>query len=116
MNSVFVKQIPRLLASRGDANVRAKPKGQLYWDCLKAQICARLHGLDGCGVYHRQLASLPGATPLSIAAVMGDKALVQLLLEHDAEHIKNERGDSPEDLARAAGHTDLLPILSTFAV
>jgi len=29
---------------------------------------------------------------LSIAAVMGDKALVQLLLEHDAEHIKNLGG------------------------
>lgn len=105
-----------LLAARGDANERAEPKGQLYWDCLKAQVCVKLHGLDKCGVYQRQLASLPGATALSIAAVMGDKALVQLLLEHDAEHIKNERGDSPEDLARAGGHTDLLPILSTFAV
>jgi len=35
----------RLLAARGDANERAEPKGQLYWDCLKAQVCVKLHGL-----------------------------------------------------------------------
>ena len=32
------------------------------------------------------MASFPGATALSIAAVTGDQRLVKLLLEHDAEH------------------------------
>ena len=105
-----------LLSSRGDANARAKPRGLLYKECLRARISVALWGLEGCTVYQRQMASLPGATPLSIAAVMGDQSLVRLLLEHDAEHIANDRGDTPEDLARAAGHTDLLPILSTFYV
>jgi len=105
-----------LLSSRGDANARAKPRGLLYKECLRARVSAALWGLEGCTVYQRQMASLPGATPLSIAAVMGDQSLVRLLLEHDAEHIANDRGDTPEDLARAAGHTDLLPILSTFYV
>lgn len=54
---------------------------------------------------------------MSIAAVMGDKALVQLLLENDAQvDIQNNRGDTAEDLARASVHHDLLQILSTFAV
>lgn len=105
-----------LLSYSGDVNAQAKPHGLLYWDCLKARFAAKLWGLEGCGVYQRQMAALPGATPLSLAAVMGDKALVTLLLDNDAEHIANDRGDTPEDLARAAGHSELLPILSTFFV
>ena len=94
----------------------AEPRGLLYWDCMRAWVCATLWGLEGCGVYQRQMASLPGATPLSIAAVMGDQALVQVLLENDSEHVANDRGDTPEDLARAAGHTELRPLLCTFSV
>jgi len=105
-----------LLSSRGDANARAKPRGLLYKECLRARVSAALWGLEGCTVYQRQMATLPGATPLSIAAVMGDQRLVKLLLEHDAEPVANDRGDTPEDLARAAGHTDVLPLLSTFYV
>lgn len=46
-----------------------------------------------------------------------NQALVQLLLESHADlQIANDRGDTPEDLARACGYSDLLPILSTFAV
>ena len=105
-----------LLSSRGDANAQAKPHGLLYWHCMRARVSAALWGLEGCGAYQRQMASFPGATPLSLAAVMGDQRLVKLLLENDAEHIANDRGDTPEDLARAAGHTELLPILSTFYV
>ncbi|CAE7706212.1 warA [Symbiodinium sp. CCMP2592] len=105
-----------LLSSRGDANARATPRGLLYKECLRARVSAALWGLEGCTVYQRQMASLPGATPLSIAAVMGDQNLVKLLLEHNAEPVANDRGDTPEDLARAAGHTDVLPLLSTFYV
>jgi len=48
---------------------------------------------------------------------MLEQALVQLLLENHADlQIANDRGDTPEDLARACGYSDLLPILSTFAV
>ena len=41
---------------------------------------------------------------------------MKVLLENDAEHVANDRGDTPEDLARAAGHTELLPLLCTFSV
>ena len=85
-----------LLSSRGDANARCKPRGLLYKECLRARVSAALWGLEGCTVYQRQMASLPGATALSIAAVMGDQRLVRLLLEHDAEHIANDRGDTPK--------------------
>lgn len=47
----------------------------------------------------------------------GDKGLVELLLELHAEvDIPNYRGDTPEALARAGGHRDLLPLLDTFGV
>ena len=105
-----------LLSARGDVNAQAKPRGWFYWECMRARVSASLWGLEACSVYKRQMASLPGATPLSIAAVTGDQRLVKLLLENDAEHVPNDRGDKPEDLARAAGHTELLPILSTFCV
>lgn len=105
-----------LLSLRCDPNMQAIPRGLLYWECLRSRISASIWGLENCGVYQRQMASLPGATPLSIAAVMGDKALVEVLLEHDAQQIPNDRGDTPEDLARAACHMDLLPILSVFSV
>jgi len=101
-----------LLNARGDANAKAQPRGQLYWECLRARASASFWGLERCGVYQRQMASLPGATPLSIAALMGDRALVQLLLDNNAEPGVNDRGDTPEDLARAAGHTELLELLS----
>ena len=105
-----------LLSVRADANAPARPQGNLYWHCMRARVCAALWGLENCGVYQRQMASLPGATALSIAAVMGDQEQVKVLLKNDAEHLANDRGDTPEDLARAAGHTELLSILSTFSV
>lgn len=105
-----------LLAFRSDVNVQAQPSGRMFWECFRARVHTAVFGLQA-SAYRRKLASLPGATPLSIAAVMGDKALVQLLLENDAQvDIQNNRGDTAEDLARASGHHDLLQILCTFAV
>eukprot|EP00434_Breviolum_minutum_P022193 symbB.v1.2.019591.t1/scaffold1610.1/size109552/2 len=84
---------------------------------IQAQLRVAIWGLDGVGAFWRKLASFPGATPLAIAALMGDKGLVQLLLELDADvELCTQRGDSPEVLARAGGHNDVAEMLSTFHV
>ena len=105
-----------LLSFRADVNAQTDPQGPLYWDCVWARVQVSLWGMES-SVYQRKMACLPGATPLSVAAMMGDKTLVQLLLDNDAEvEISNHRGDTAEDLAKVSGHTHLLPILCTFSV
>ena len=105
-----------LLSFRADVNAQTDPQGPLYWDCVWARVHVSLWGMES-SVYQRKMACLPGATPLSVAAMMGDKTLVQLLLDNDAEvEISNHRGDTAEDMARVSGHTHLLPILCTFSV
>eukprot|EP00913_Durusdinium_trenchii_P027483 g25775.t1 len=79
-------------------------------------LLARPRRFEDSTSYSRKVASIHGATPLHMAALQGDKGLVKLLLEYDAELSPNRRGDTPEDLARACGHHDLLPMLSVFQV
>ena len=50
-------------------------------ECWKARLHVAFWGLERCGSYQRQLASLPGSTPLIVAAVQGHKGLVKSLLE-----------------------------------
>ena len=105
-----------LLSFRADVNAQTDPQGSLYWACVWSRVHVSLWGMDS-SVYQRKMASLPGTTPLSVAAMMGDKTLVQLLLDNHAQlEIPNHRGDTAEDLARVSGYTDLLPILCTFSV
>lgn len=85
-------------------------------EVLTARMRVALFGLADSTSYSRKVASIHGATPLHMAALQGDKGLVKLLLEYDAELSPNRRGDTPEDLARACGHHDLLPMLSVFQV
>lgn len=110
------QSIHLLLSFRADVNLPTDPEGVMYWECLRAGVYTALWGLHSSN-YQRTMASMPGATPLAVAAMMGDKKLVQTLLDKDADvEIPNNRGHTPEDLAREAGHTHLLPILCTFAV
>lgn len=104
-------------------------------ECWKARLHVAFWGLERCGSYQRQLASLPGSTPLIVAAVQGHKGLVKSLLESrsalrshsrclqstmstgDAElHVVNDRGDTAETLARAARHHEMMPLLALFSV
>ncbi|CAK9020386.1 unnamed protein product [Durusdinium trenchii] len=106
-----------LLDWRADVNLAA---GNSDWmmtmEVLTARMRVALFGLADSTSYSRKVASIHGATPLHMAALQGDKGLVKLLLEYDAELSPNRRGDTPEDLARACGHHDLLPMLSVFQV
>ncbi|CAE7199329.1 unnamed protein product, partial [Symbiodinium pilosum] len=63
----------------------------------------------------RWWASIPGMSALHFAAMLGHEPLTKLLLDHGAEIFPNDRGDSPEDLARMGQHYHLLPLFSTFS-
>ena len=78
------ESIRLLLAFRGDVNFQAEPRGRMYEECLHARMHVEMWGV-GSSNYLRKMANLPGATPLSVAAIMGDKPVVQTLLENDAE-------------------------------
>ncbi|CAJ1372287.1 unnamed protein product [Effrenium voratum] len=105
-----------LLANRADANLPTIATGRLYLTAMLAQGLTSLWGMENCSNIIRLLASYPGITPLGCAALTGHSELVELLLEADADPLSNQRGDSPEDLARMSGHLDLLPMLQTFRV
>ena len=65
----------------------------------------------GAGVNARQAG---GFTPLMSAAMAGDRELVDLLLAHGADAtLVAEDGKAARDLAAAAGHESLLPLLGT---
>ena len=109
------RTVELLMQFRADVNLQAHPGNFMYWECFYARVRTAVRGLES-SAYDRKLASLPGATPISVAAVMGDKELVKLLMENQAEiDIRNYRGDTPEDIARASGYTDLLPLLGLFS-
>lgn len=114
-NQHATRTVELLMKFRADVNLQAHPGDFMFWECFYARVRTTLRGMEA-SAYDRKLASLPGATPISVAAVMGDKELVKLLLENQAElHIPNYRGDTPEDIARASGYTDLLPLLGLFS-
>ncbi|CAJ1380800.1 unnamed protein product [Effrenium voratum] len=105
-----------LLSFRADVNSPAAPAGRMYRVCLRGQVYTTIWGPHSSN-FQRKMANLMGATPLAIAAMMGDRAVVQTLLENDADlEIPNKLGKTPLDLARQAGHSQLLNILHTFAV
>lgn len=79
--------------------------------CHAARAHCALMGFNCSSMITRCFASLPGITPLGMSAMVGDHELTNLLLESSAELLSNERGDSPEDLARHMGHLRLLPEL-----
>ena len=62
------------------------------------------------------LASLPGVTPLGVAALVGDESLVEMLLECGAEILANDRGDLPEALAATHRHVRVLRAVSLESV
>ena len=104
-----------LLQQRANINARAKPQGPFGQQCRASQLKVAMLGYQACPAQTRFEASAPGITPLSVAALMGNEALVKVFLDFGAEMIANERGDLPEDLASMNGHTGLLPILATFS-
>jgi len=116
-NPSSARTVHLLMTHRCDVNAQIAYDSMHGWESIQAQLRVAIWGLDGAGAFWRKLASFPGATPLAIAALMGDKGLVQLLLELDADvELCTQRGDSPAVLARASGHCDVAEMLSTFHV
>ncbi|CAK9014663.1 ANK_REP_REGION domain-containing protein [Durusdinium trenchii] len=107
-----------LIMQRADVNVPARPTMLFGLICGLSQSRANLCGFDACPARTRFFASLPGLTPLGIAASVGSETLVNLLLEHRAEPEQpNGRGDVPRYLALANGHKHVYALLEdTFSI
>ena len=111
-------EITRLLLSHGaDLNLQARPCHAFKIISWAARAYFHVVNL-GCSsmMSLKVLASLPGLTPVGFAALLGDSAVTQVLVDAGAEMLTNERGDSPSDLAMANLHEGLLPCLSTFSI
>ncbi|CAE7353783.1 unnamed protein product [Symbiodinium sp. CCMP2592] len=105
-----------LLAHRADPNARARPTGMFAAVARLARVQASLWGLRNCLTKTRYAASVAGITPLGMAALVGDEQLACLFLEIGAELSANDRGDLPDDLARANRHHHLVSVLSLLPV
>lgn len=105
-----------LLAHRADPNARAMPTGMFAAFARLARVQASLWGLRNCLTKTRYAASVAGITPLGMAALVGDEQLACLFLDIGAELSANDRGDLPEDMARANRHHHLVSVLSLLPV
>jgi ankyrin repeat protein len=54
--------------------------------------------------------------PLHYAAMRGDKGIVELLIDQGAYSFRNSLGETPEDIARRLGHSDVAAILAEMPV
>ncbi|CAE7270046.1 unnamed protein product [Symbiodinium pilosum] len=104
-----------LLAHRADVNACARPVNDLLWICRQARLRTAFYGFANCNMTTRLWASFAGITPLGYAAMVGHEQLTKLFLKYGAESFPNERGDTPEDLARNNHHYHLIPLLATFS-
>ncbi|CAE7633897.1 ANKHD1 [Symbiodinium sp. CCMP2592] len=104
-----------LLEHRADVNARSAPSDEFSWECRKARVRVAVLGFANCNMMTRLRASMSGISPLGYAALVGHGQLTQLFLDHGADPTPNDRGDTPEDLARRNHHYHLIPLLATFA-
>ena len=105
-----------LLDHRADVNARAVTSGLFKWVCRLARAQTALSGFSACAAKTRFFASLDGITPLGMAALVGDRRLTEMFLEHGAGEMPNDRGDGPEDLANANQHFQLRSMLEVVSV
>ncbi|CAE7888746.1 ANK2 [Symbiodinium microadriaticum] len=103
-----------LLENRANVNARSTPHGEFLWECRKARVQVAVLGFANSNMMTRLRASMPGITPLGYAALVGHGQLTKLFLDYGADPTPNERGDTPETLARRNHHHHLMPMLATF--
>ncbi|CAE7246569.1 Alpha-latrotoxin-Lt1a [Symbiodinium microadriaticum] len=104
-----------LLAQHADVNARTVLSGSLALWCRAARAKLAVVGFENCNVLTRLGACMGGISPLGYAAMVGHEQLAQLYLDNGADLLPNDRGDTPEDLARYNQHYHLLPLLATFS-
>ena len=113
----YAKEIAALLIShRADVNRRVRPRNRYCFLCAVARAECAFNGFGASSLMTRVFASMPGITPLGMAALVGAESMTNLLLESGAEPMANDRGDTPEDLAAANQHFHVLQSLATFSV
>jgi len=94
-----------LIAHQADLNAQASPMGMFGCACRLAQFMFRFSDFSTASAATKFFGSIEGLTPLGFASFFGDLALVNCLLEADADpSIRNSRQDRPEDIARAQGN------------
>lgn len=105
-----------LLEHRADINGRKEISGILMRQHLHARAHLAVYGFASCNMVMRLRASMAGLSPLGYAAMVGHEGLTKLFLDHGADPMPNDRGDSPADLARNNHHYHLLPFLEVSSV
>ena len=114
-NRYATEIVSMLISHRADINSRARPQNRFFWLCATARAECALTGLEAASLMTRVFASMPGITPLGMAALVGAESVANLLLDLGAERLANDRGDLPEDLAAANQHPNVLQSLATFS-
>ena len=105
-----------LLAARAEPNtvsVQSAFWGNLTW---MARLKVSLLGREFCRPKTREFASLPGQTALLKASMCGSEESCELLLRHGAEVLPNDFGETPQSLAVAQGHYNVLHLFETVSV
>eukprot|EP00439_Symbiodinium_sp_Y106_P021187 s1799_g2.t1 len=105
-----------LLEHRADINARKEISGILMRQHLHARAHLAVYGFASCNMVLRLRGSMAGLSPLGYAAMVGHEGLTKLYLEHGADPMPNDRGDTPADLARNNHHYHLLPFLEVSSV
>ncbi|CAE7633847.1 unnamed protein product [Symbiodinium sp. CCMP2592] len=105
-----------LLEHRADINARKEISGILMRQHLHARAHLAVKGFASCNMVMRLRASMAGLSPLGYAAMVGHEGLTKLYLEHGADPMPNDRGDTPADLARNNHHYHLLQFLEVSSV
>ena len=111
-----VEVVRLLLEARAEPNTQSRQDA--FWGFLSwsARAKVALWGREACAPQVRDFASLPGLTPLLKAAMYGCEEISELLLQHGAQALPNDRGETCEDLAKAQGHYNVLHLFDTVSV
>ncbi|CAJ1330874.1 unnamed protein product, partial [Effrenium voratum] len=116
-NRKGLEMVRTLLKARANPNLASRQTGTLWLTVVVAgRAKVALLGREFCAPQTRSAATLPGSTPLLTAAAIGSEELVELLLSYGATPQANDRGETPEFLAEANGHYNVLPCFQTLSV
>lgn len=111
-----VQIVRLLLTARADPNTVSVQ--DRFWSSLSwvARAKVTVLGRDFCAPKTREFASLPGQTALMKSSMCGSEEVTDLLLQHGAKVLPNDFGETPQGLAVAQGHYNLLHLFETVSV